>query len=344
MVNMLLQDERVDPSDANNAAFRTASYNGALEVVKRLLQDDRVDPSSKDNYALRRACVHGYTDVADLILQDSRLAKTVMPCEFQPIPDLGVDLTIYLLEIMDNYCKLHVRQVCKSWKNQVSRNSVWSPMLSPEFRSFAEQYPVFAPNNYDATMQLYFVGLRYNKDHNVAVLPSFAWMLKLIQYIRSEESGSDANDSDSSVDQPFLIDPLRRMHRRIARLNADVMGEGLSTDSESTNGEDILADNLLSGPEDYLEEEDDDEDDDDSSSANELSAEEAPDDDAQDSTGVEIFDPLDILEDAQDPIGLGIIDPLDILEVPQPPEEVRSQRRRNKRIVMYPAWKVIPFL
>jgi len=42
VVKLLLQDERVDPSDNNNWAIQMASKNGHIEVVKLLLQDKRV--------------------------------------------------------------------------------------------------------------------------------------------------------------------------------------------------------------------------------------------------------------------------------------------------------------
>lgn len=42
MVKLLLQDERVDPSDVENLAIKEATENGHKEVVKLLLQDKRV--------------------------------------------------------------------------------------------------------------------------------------------------------------------------------------------------------------------------------------------------------------------------------------------------------------
>ena len=52
VVNRLLQDERVDPSDRNNEAIQWAAHNGHLDVVKRLLQDLRVNPGARDNFAM----------------------------------------------------------------------------------------------------------------------------------------------------------------------------------------------------------------------------------------------------------------------------------------------------
>src|SRR3990172_3508532 len=46
VVNRLLEDDRVDPSDNDNYAIRWASLKGYLNVVNKLLEDDRVDPSA----------------------------------------------------------------------------------------------------------------------------------------------------------------------------------------------------------------------------------------------------------------------------------------------------------
>jgi hypothetical protein len=63
VIEILLQDSRVDPSADNNygnielyshlrifIAIRMASEFGHIEVVKSLLQDSRVDPSADNNY------------------------------------------------------------------------------------------------------------------------------------------------------------------------------------------------------------------------------------------------------------------------------------------------------
>jgi hypothetical protein len=43
---MLLQDNRVDPSEDDNYAIRFAHQNGYKEIVDMLLKDSRVDPSA----------------------------------------------------------------------------------------------------------------------------------------------------------------------------------------------------------------------------------------------------------------------------------------------------------
>jgi ankyrin repeat protein len=73
IVKLLLQDKRVDPSADNNYAIRLASYAGRTEVVKLLLQDRRVDPSAQDNYAIRMASHYGYTKIVKLLLHDKRV-------------------------------------------------------------------------------------------------------------------------------------------------------------------------------------------------------------------------------------------------------------------------------
>jgi hypothetical protein len=56
MVELLLQDVRVDPSALANWAIIGASQEGHLGIVERLLQDARVDPSALGN---RRKTLHG---------------------------------------------------------------------------------------------------------------------------------------------------------------------------------------------------------------------------------------------------------------------------------------------
>ena len=55
IVELLLQDIRIDPSILNNQAIRFASENGHLSIVKLLLADSRVDPSDSNDQAIRLA-------------------------------------------------------------------------------------------------------------------------------------------------------------------------------------------------------------------------------------------------------------------------------------------------
>ncbi len=54
-VELLLKDDRVDPSAYDNYAVKYASERGHRDVVQLLLTDSRVNPSSGDNYAIRQA-------------------------------------------------------------------------------------------------------------------------------------------------------------------------------------------------------------------------------------------------------------------------------------------------
>jgi ankyrin repeat protein len=63
---MLLQDNRVDPSDDNNYAIQWAAERGHKEIVEMLLKDKRVDPSDR---SLLYASEFGRTEVVELLLQ-----------------------------------------------------------------------------------------------------------------------------------------------------------------------------------------------------------------------------------------------------------------------------------
>ncbi len=77
VVNILLEDSRVDPSAKDNYASRWASYYGHIEVVNRLLEDPRVDPSAVDNYAIRLASINGHIEIVKRLLEDSRVDQCV---------------------------------------------------------------------------------------------------------------------------------------------------------------------------------------------------------------------------------------------------------------------------
>ena len=70
LLDLLLQDPRVDPSMGDNQAIREASGKGHLAVVDRLLQDPRVNPSADNNEAIRVASSYGHLAVVDRLLQD----------------------------------------------------------------------------------------------------------------------------------------------------------------------------------------------------------------------------------------------------------------------------------
>jgi hypothetical protein len=76
IVKVLLADPRVDPSAQNQQALYEACSRGNLEVAKLLLADPRVDPSAGANQALSSAALFGRPDVVKLLLADKR----VVPC------------------------------------------------------------------------------------------------------------------------------------------------------------------------------------------------------------------------------------------------------------------------
>jgi hypothetical protein len=76
-VEQLLQDSRVDPSAHRNIAIRVASERGCLAIVDRLLQDPRVNPSAVFNYAIQLASGNGHLAVVDRLLQDPRVDPSV---------------------------------------------------------------------------------------------------------------------------------------------------------------------------------------------------------------------------------------------------------------------------
>ena len=73
VVNLLLNDNRVDSSVDNQCAIRTASENGHIEVVKLLLNDNRVDPSVDNQYAIQWASNNGHIEVVKLLLNDPQV-------------------------------------------------------------------------------------------------------------------------------------------------------------------------------------------------------------------------------------------------------------------------------
>jgi ankyrin repeat protein len=73
VVELLLAEERIDPTSLNNDAIRGSSKNGHLEVVRLLLADERVDPAAEENAAILAACQFGHLDVVEVLLADKRV-------------------------------------------------------------------------------------------------------------------------------------------------------------------------------------------------------------------------------------------------------------------------------
>ncbi|KAJ2988981.1 hypothetical protein HDV02_005226, partial [Globomyces sp. JEL0801] len=73
IVQILIEDKRVDPSAEDNHAIRCACSDGRTEIVKILLNDVRVDPSALDNAALICACLIGHTEIVKMMIKDKRV-------------------------------------------------------------------------------------------------------------------------------------------------------------------------------------------------------------------------------------------------------------------------------
>jgi hypothetical protein len=73
VVQLLLQDKRVDPSDNNNAALLNASENGHLEIVRLLCRDDRVLVMSVGASALNLACSNGHLETVEYLIETQKV-------------------------------------------------------------------------------------------------------------------------------------------------------------------------------------------------------------------------------------------------------------------------------
>lgn len=79
IVNLLLNDPRVDPAAGDNIAIQKAASSGHVQVVDLLLNDPRVDPAAEDDYAIQRAAAKGHVEVVKLLLTDPRAINRVNP-------------------------------------------------------------------------------------------------------------------------------------------------------------------------------------------------------------------------------------------------------------------------
>jgi len=73
IVELLLNQPKVDPTSNDNFAIRMASQHGRTEVVKLLLEDGRADPSVDNNYPIRMAAENGHTKIVKLLLEDPKV-------------------------------------------------------------------------------------------------------------------------------------------------------------------------------------------------------------------------------------------------------------------------------
>ncbi|KAJ3018056.1 UNVERIFIED_CONTAM: hypothetical protein HDU68_011353 [Siphonaria sp. JEL0065] len=73
IVDSLLQDFAVNPSESGCTALDAACKNGHLGIVRRLLGDGRCDPGARSNGALILAARYGYSDLVSLLIEDGRV-------------------------------------------------------------------------------------------------------------------------------------------------------------------------------------------------------------------------------------------------------------------------------
>jgi ankyrin repeat protein len=77
VVNLLLNNSSVDPSDQNNKAIKEASRLGHAEIVEALLKDQRVNPTAENNEAIILAVFNGNLETVTLLLRNPIVRATV---------------------------------------------------------------------------------------------------------------------------------------------------------------------------------------------------------------------------------------------------------------------------
>ncbi len=108
MVNLLLQDVRVNPQDTSGNIHGTASTPiraaccfGYSDVVERLLLDERVDPSQRHSRALRRAVFSNYTTIVKALLEHGKADPAAHGNEALRIACNNSNATMVLLLLAD---------------------------------------------------------------------------------------------------------------------------------------------------------------------------------------------------------------------------------------------------
>jgi hypothetical protein len=82
IIELLLKDGRIDPSDYHNNVIRIASREGHYEIVELLLNDTRVDASDFDNGAFKNALRTYNYKIMKLLLENSRVVSKLEPYEY----------------------------------------------------------------------------------------------------------------------------------------------------------------------------------------------------------------------------------------------------------------------
>lgn len=76
ILELLIEDERFDPSFNHNQLLQSACLKGNTSIVKILLQDERVNPADQNNQALKNAYEKKFTAIFLELLKDSRVDPT----------------------------------------------------------------------------------------------------------------------------------------------------------------------------------------------------------------------------------------------------------------------------
>lgn len=75
-IELLLEDERINPADQDNLAFIYLCFHSTkegLKFIKRFLNDTRFNPSAQNNRALVESFAYNSLDIAYELLQDKRV-------------------------------------------------------------------------------------------------------------------------------------------------------------------------------------------------------------------------------------------------------------------------------
>lgn len=76
VVELLLQDTRVDPSFKNKAIAMAAARAGYVKIVKILLKDKQIDPAGDSQLSLKTAIQYGHVKIVRLLLRHKKVETT----------------------------------------------------------------------------------------------------------------------------------------------------------------------------------------------------------------------------------------------------------------------------
>jgi len=105
-VRKCLDDDVIDVVFDDNTAIIDASLSGHKEVVELLLADDRVDPTSLQCLAVRLSYKYGHEDVCRVLLDDERVFKAIFMLD--DIYEFILALSMYF-RVSEEDIKLFIR-------------------------------------------------------------------------------------------------------------------------------------------------------------------------------------------------------------------------------------------